>query len=430
MPCALLALLIVLLQLLLPAKASASTQTIAVYADGPDAHNVREAVIRAVGGHVDIAADKVYRAALARAGQKRPFGNELDAKTIKRIQKAAAAIGAEAVLVARTRRDKKSRSVSLIVVDVSDGPAPPRRARLDLKPSETDSHEIASALGDALDKYAPKEEPPPPPVASAPRQEPPAPPLESPPAPSVTPVQTPPAPATPVRQVATPAQLVAGSTFELALRADFYGRRFEYRNGISPTPSLYSKAQPVSFGVSGKVFPFAASRGALGDLGISGDYAAAPLRTIPSFYSLGLCVRIHPREDARAVLSACVGYAVASFPSVGPPNAELPAVTYRWLRPALDARVGFGPVSVLVATAFRGALDPAGISTRFYNPQGYGFDADLGAAIMFARRFEWRLVASYERSLFAFTPPQGATFARGDALDQRYGARGSLAVVF
>lgn len=229
---------------------------------------------------------------------------------------------------------------------------------------------------------------------------------------------------------ATTAERVAKSFFEVALGADVFDRRFEYRNGISRSPSIERKLQAIAAGVSGKAFPFAGGGGPLAGIGIAADYSSALFRTTPYSYSFAICARIPMRSDARALLGASVGYAVASFPSTGTPNAELPGVTYRSIRPAVDARVILGRFSIVTSTAFHATLDANAISTRFYNPRGYGFDAELGATLMFAPRFEWRLVARYTRYLFAFTPPEGATFGAGDALDQWYGARASLAFVF
>ncbi|MDP8998826.1 MAG: hypothetical protein M3O46_01805, partial [Myxococcota bacterium] len=311
-------------------------------------------------------------------------------------------------------------------VGLIDGPGPVKKARLDLKSHEDDSAEIAAALGDALDRYA--AQPPEPPTAPA---------LEAgtpdgaqgtlPPVGMPEPYRS--GAAIPVGVRPTTAQGVAKSFFEVTLGADIYGRRFEYRNGISRSPSIDSRLQAVAARASGKIFPFA-GEGPLGGIGIAAEYSSALFRTNPSSYSFAICVRIPMRSDARALVGASVGYSVASFPSVGTPNAELPGVTYRSIRPAVDVRVTLGPVSVLASTAFRAILDADAISTRFYNPRGYGFDAEVGAALMFAPRFEWRLVARYTRYLFAFTPPDGATFAAGDALDQWYGAQGSLAFVF
>jgi hypothetical protein len=424
-------------------EAHAETKTIAVYVDGQDAKRLRPAVLAAVGSGIVVAGDSAFRQALIRAGQKKPLGKNLDPKAIDRIRKAGVAIGADAVVLVRSRADRKSRSVLLIVVDVTEGAGPSIEVGLDLKSGEKDRDEIATALAPLLSPYLPPvepaETPPPRPPEVAPS---PAPEIahEAPamnvgvaPAKSV-----PPPPPAAVRK--TTAQLAATSLVDLALGGQAAGREFVYENGITRLPYVYKLFPTLTTTVSGRVFPLATLGGPGGDIGIAADFSLTHLQgkdlrgalnnTVPISYSLELCARIHPWPDARLVLIPSFGYALMSFGSVGPFNAALPDVTYQSLRPALDARVSFGNFSILAVAAFRAILDGEAISTRFYNPRGYGFDGEIGEAVRFLRRLEARLMARYERYSFTFRPSSGATFAPGFATDQLYGARLSLAVMF
>jgi hypothetical protein len=432
--------------LLFATPALAQTRTIAVYAEGTDPGGVRDAVRKAVGGAADLVDDRAFRAELARAGQGHGFGAELDPRAIDRIRRAGLAIGAEAVVIARERRDGNSRWVVLTVIDVSEGPARVKKAQLDLNSHDKDTDEIAFALGDSLDRYSPQPgsriRPGAIPAHEAPRAHEPieANPSASAPSGVTRAAAEAEAAKTGLRPGTTPAQLVATSLLEVAAGIEALGRQFKYNNGISPQPSLYRMFPARSADVSGKIFPFAAARRPWRDIGVAGAYSLTLLQksdlqgaissAMPSSHSFGLCARIHPGTDATVLLGACVGYAFTSFGRVGPPNAELPDVTYRSVRSAIDARLAFGSFSLLAAAAFRAMIATDAISARFYGPRGYGLDGEIGGAFMYVRRLEARLVARYERYSFGFTPPPGAAFAAGDALDHLYGVRASLAFVY
>jgi hypothetical protein len=189
----------------------------------------------------------------------------------------------------------------------------------------------------------------------------------------------------------------------------------------------------------GQVFPLAKLGGPWGDIGIAASYVRifsedndsgdATSDIHPTSYSAGLRARIHPGADPRIILGVSVEYAFTSFRSVGLTPFDLPEVTYRSVRSAVDARIPLGPVSILGGVAFHAIVDANAISTRFYNPSGYGLDAEIGGAFMFVRRVEARLLADYELYSFALAPPSVHSVA-GSALDQFYGARLALGFVF
>jgi hypothetical protein len=236
----------------------------------------------------------------------------------------------------------------------------------------------------------------------------------------------------------TSAQLAAISTVDIAFAGEMVGRRFDYSNGIQPNGSRYTLFPAPAASIRGQLFPLARAGAPWGDIGIVAEYerifsemndASSPVADIqPSSYSAGLRARIHPGRNPRLILGLSIGYAFTSFRSVGPPEFELPDVTYRSVRSAIDARLYFGRFSFLEGVAFRDIIDKDSISTRFYSPEGYGFDAEIGMALVLARAIEVRLVVDYELYSFAFTPPAGATFGAGSARDQIYGSR--LAVAF
>ena len=424
--------------------ALAQPKTIAVYVEGPDAGRVRRAVHDATANRMVVADETSFRAELARVGQTKPFGKDLDPKAIDRVRRAGRAIGAAAVLLVRMRRDDHGLLALLLVVDVSDAAPVTRGARLAFKSNEKDSREIASALGDSLDKYESAQKPPAKPgppgaeVKEAPTATPPAATTIPPGPPNAMLPETVSAP--PLRSEKTPAQAVATSLLDVAPGGEASGRQFKYVSGIERTPDVYRLFPALTAAITARVFPLASMGGPWGDVGLAGDYSLTVLQTrdlrgasssaAPTSHSLGACARLHPGTAARFLLSACVGYALTSFGKLRSPASELPDVSYRSVRPALDARVTFGRFSVFGVAAFRAILDSNAISARFYNPIGYGFDGELGGGFMVVRRFEIRLFGRYESYSFSFRPPQGATFAAGSTLDQLYGIRLSLAFVF
>jgi hypothetical protein len=241
----------------------------------------------------------------------------------------------------------------------------------------------------------------------------------------------------------TAAQLVARSTIDIALGGEAAGRHYEYGNGIAPAPYVFRlSAAPAALGRA-TLFPFASTRSIWGDLGVAfaygrmglkrADFDGASVVATPTAYSVGLRARIHPGLAAgtpHIIVGIQVDYAFSGFSAVGPSNAELPAVAYRTVRPALDVRVPLGNFSLLGAGAVRAFLDPSSVGLTFVQASGIGFDGELGVALMFVRHIEARLAARYERYSLSFNAPTGATFGAGSATDQRYSAGLSLAAVF
>jgi hypothetical protein len=237
----------------------------------------------------------------------------------------------------------------------------------------------------------------------------------------------------------TPAQLAAASLIDLEMGGEIVSRRFDYQNGIQPVGSRSTLPPAPGASVRAQVFPLARASAAWEDLGFVGEYrrifsdmndsGSAAADAFPSSWSAGLRARIHPGSEPHLILGVSVEYTFASRRAVGQPPFELPDVTYRSVRPAIDTRVYLGRFSILEELAFRAVVDRDAISTRFYSPQGYGLDAEFGAALMVARGIEVRLAADYELYTFVFNAPVGAAFAAGSARDEIYGARLALAFV-
>lgn len=427
---------------------AAQSTAIAVYAEGPDAATARDAVIDAVAPGANVVDDQTFRKELIRQGQKKPFGKYVDSHAIERVRRAARAVGADAVLLVRVRK-AQPRSAFVLRVELSGGVTADREIKFRARMKDEDRDELRRALHEP--------EPPPPPQTTpeaapaaasseAVREQTPQPgppsagPSNSAPSPTAETAgalrEAPGGDAGPAVRSGRPmdARAAATSLADIAVDGELASRRFEYRNGIGSHVSVLHPTAVPAVGISGELFPLAASRRAWGDLGFVGHYwmmfSPSFAGINPSGYGAGIRVRIHPGVDPPALLSLTVGYELSWFDAYDSGRDRLPEVTYRALRPAVDVRVPIGRFSILAGTGLRALLDPHGVSEQFYNAKGIGFDAHAGATFMFFFRFEARLVASYARYSLSLTPPAGANFGTGAATDQLYGGQLAVGYIF
>ncbi|MGH7435927.1 MAG: hypothetical protein ACRENE_09655 [Polyangiaceae bacterium] len=438
-----LAALLMLLRVAYSAAAGAEEKVVALYVDGPDARAVRAVVGDALPAGAKVLDETLLRAELAHQGV-RAFGKEIDADTMTRIRKAARVMGLQAVVIARVRHDRAGRHVRLIVVDAWKAQAALSDARVDLKSHGDDVDAVKVALGPSVGSIggeesasgsapsAPETEPsqaPPPPAAAASAARPAK---SEPPASDLAPATAGTEPASP--EATSQGHAFAESILDVSVGDEIAGRRFQYNNGIAPGARVASTFPAPGVSVAGTVFPFAWR-----DVGLSAEYlriysaantSGSPGDDLwPSSYAVSARVRLHPGRDPHVLLGFSLGYACTTFTSVGPPDAELPNVTYRSVRPAVDVRVPIGIVSILASGAFHILVAPGDISTRFYDPSGYGFSTELGGAVKLGSKLEMRLAGWYERYYVSFSLPAGVRFDAGGASDQLYGARLALALI-
>lgn len=413
---------------------TAHAKTIALYVDGPDAVRVRGAVVSALGHGVDISDDGAFRSGLAQAGRKRALEGELDPElgpqSIAQIEEAAREVGVDAVVVVRVHQDGKSRSAIVALVDTSTGLVPVGTVPLDPTSRDHDGDAVARALRGVLTKYGGEAEPPPAAADRASKS-------------SVLPDTLPPPGPRGERAARGEAfdatRAFATSLFDLDLGAEADGRQYSYRSGITPAANDFGLFPAPAVGARAKLFPLQDLGRPWADIGVTADASlmliqssqlgGASATSLPLAYGGGLYGRIHPTRSERILVGVAAGYALTSFGPMGPPTAELPDVHYRAVRAAVDGRFAFGKFAVTAAAGFRWMVDPSGISTRFYNPSGYGLDAEVGGSFSFANQWDVRLAGRYERYSFSFSPAAG-TFAAGDALDQIFGVRLSIGFTY
>ncbi|HZU82516.1 MAG TPA: hypothetical protein VE987_06355 [Polyangiaceae bacterium] len=445
-PVALVALVAVIGGLTIGARtAAAQARRTEVYVEGPDAEAVRAAVFHALPSGTDLADDGAFRRELARAGQRKPLGARPDPAALQRVRRAASALELDVVVLVWVRQ-RPPRSALVLVLGSGGTQLAALDIPLELALAQADRDKLREALGGSEPDAEPS-------VAAAPRRPTPTPPVAPPPTATATGTAPPPAgpspaaasvapepPVTPAAAVPpppaptpspSPAQAPSRAFVDAAVSEGVVARRFEYANGIAPRSYVHSTLATVT-SAEARVFPFAARGRVLADVGAEAAasmiFSAGSLATNPLSYRLGLVARVRPGRGAPIVLDASIAYAFSSFGAVGPPNAELPAVSYRTVRSAVEARLSSGALSLLVGAALHVVVDPGGITTSFYSPGGVGFDAHAGGAVALPGGFELRAVGGYERFSFSFTPPPGAGFGVGGAGDQRL--VGQLAIAY
>ena len=417
-----------------PRLAPAEPVAVAIVIDGPNARAMRGIVVDALPSGTNVVSDSAFRAELAQQGLRKPFGSAIDPAAIAEISEAARSMGLAAVVVVRVRRD--GHRAQLLVVDPSKSGASVAQVPVSLKSHNDAVNAVGAELRRALSTEASE---PSPPASSAPPIEVPA---------TTTTLSTPPAPpgpepapsgsdlgpaAAPAAAPPTPGQRVATSLVDLSVGGDVAGRQFTYASGILPKARDYLLFPAPALSLRGELFPFAwrdVGFTAEGLKMLVGENGAGSLATHiePSFYAVGLRFRVHPGDDPHVIVGFSVAYARTAFDRVGPQTAELPGVIYRSVRPAIDVRVPFGAFSISAIASFHAILDGGSISTGFYSPSGYGFDGELGGALMVVPKVEVRLAAWYRRYAFTFVPPT-ASFGAGGSVDELYGARLAFALV-
>jgi hypothetical protein len=427
--------LLALVAIAWPRPARAEPMAVAIVVDGPNAKAVRGIVVEALPTGTNPISESAFGAALARQGLHKPFGRAIDPAAIAEIRKAALAMGVDAVVVVRVRGDRSGRRAQLLVVDARNSDAPvgvPVR----LKSHKDDVNAVGAELRRSLSTEASRPSPPgsPTPPTRTAVTTPTVSPPPAPPSPEPAPhAGNPGAPDAPAAAAPTVGQRVATSLFDLSIGGDVAGRQFTYVSGILPQARDYLRFPAPAWSVRGELFPFAWR-----NVGFTAEYlkmfagangAASPATFIqPAFYAVGLRYRVHPGDDPRVIVGFSVAYARTAFDRVGPQSMELPGVIYRSVRPTIDVRVPFGAFSITAMAGFHAIINAGSISTTFYSPSGYGYDGELGGALMVDPKFEVRLTAWYRRYAFAFVPPT-ASFGAGGSVDELYGARLALALV-
>lgn len=188
----------------------------------------------------------------------------------------------------------------------------------------------------------------------------------------------------------------------------------------------------VTFG--GDIRPFAWSRVPVLERAALGfDYAFAPsltsstddgsdIRTSWDHGDIALRVPVRLGKHARAPqIAMTIGYGWLgfSFAETGPLAAEIPTVTYRFVRVGASGEVALGKrLSLMAAFDYLAPLSGGSVYERFRDPTINGIDARLGLGLGIAKDTRLLLIFDYTRFFSSFVPIPGDAYVAGGALDQ------------
>ena len=408
---------------LAPAQAFAagSAKAIAIYVEGNDADIVRGALLTIAPERLRIIDPAVFSDALAKEGQRGSFGPALTQakqreKALARLRKAAATVGADAVIAARSKKNGPGGLVvAVLLIDQIPGDL---QVDEDVTlPSGSDAKKAAldRVLGSHLEQLAgPKAES----KAVVTKT-------------SDAPVVVAPASAAPAReknQMST-ALFAASLTFEIG------GRRFAYSDPITPNTRDYDVFGAPMPAVAAEVYPAAGTTVPfLKDLGLTGSFARAfgissatksgsKLGTTWMRAGGGLRARFRPGSNEGPVLGVSGGVNFTSFTFDGSATlaTSTPDVNYVSLRGGVDARIPFWRMALLLDAGYDGALSAGAVYDRFTGSTVGGLDFGAGFAILIASGFEARLTGHYTRYFYSFDPVPGNAYVAGGALDELLG---------
>ena len=402
--------------LFLPSPAFAappSAKAVAVYAEGPDAAQVRADLLAAIGDRLRAIEPPVFADALAKEGHRGPMAGLLTQpkareKLLVKIRKAAAAVSADAVIVARVKRVAGANSALVLFIDQIPGDLTVNE-EVSLKGDAQAKREaLARAVGPAITALVP---PPPPPAPEPAPEPPPAPPARTP------------------NEVGT-AIVTAELAFEVA------GRFLRFGTPASVNARNYSVFGVPMPAIAADVYPFAGTRiPVLRDLGLTAAYAHAfgiqsatsaskPIETSWDRFGAGLRFRLRTGGPTAPVLGLSGGFSWIRFAFANPPRdlaREVPGVSYQAARVGLDARIPFWRLCLLAHLDYLGALEGGAVYSRFRDPTLAGLDAGGGLAVVIGAGFEARLLVDYTHYFYGFSPKKGDAYVAPGAQDEFLG---------
>jgi hypothetical protein len=122
------------------------------------------------------------------------------------------------------------------------------------------------------------------------------------------------------------------------------------------------------------------------------------------------------------------GRVAYNFEDAGQLISDTPSVDYRYLRPAVDARVTFGRVALFVDGGYRAILSAGYVGSRFPHAQVGGVDVGAGVSVALPHDLALRLTGQYLRFFYDFRPQPGDPYVAGGAVDEF--AVGELALAY
>jgi hypothetical protein len=407
------------------AAAPATRHRVALHVEGAGAGDLADTLGALMPESVDLVPGKELGLALAKQGQRLPFGLviSLDRQrkpVLARVGKALEALGAEALVVGFVRPRKQGGREALVLV-LEPGREEPSVEKVVALGGAGTKAELEVALAEAIEAWKP---PPPPP--------------EPEPGPSTDEV--------PSERAAKesdddegegssserPSGVVGHEILSVAVAFDLAGRFFDYNDGRGTNLRNYSTLAPA---ITGRLegYPLATTGvPVLEGLGLYGELRSAVglssatddgTSVDTSWMRFGGGLRLRVPFGAREqpfVVAARGGLVRDAFTleTSGQLAQEVPSVGYTFVRGGLDARIPLGPVALTVEAGYLGALEAGEVAARFRDATLGGIDVGGGLAVPIAYGFEARLTGQYVRWFYAFTPVPGDAFVAGGALDE------------
>ncbi|MGE0321225.1 MAG: hypothetical protein AB7S68_02920 [Polyangiaceae bacterium] len=179
-----------------------------------------------------------------------------------------------------------------------------------------------------------------------------------------------------------PASKSDRDALRLALRGGVMNRKFEYTDDLNGTLRPYDLGAAPFARLDLEWYPLAGGDSAVGNLGLVGGYQQAfalssetsdgtKLDTSSREFNVGLRWRF-PIGDHELGLSA--RYGQHTFTLDDGDRNFIPSVNYGYIRPALDARLGFGSVFLGLGVGYRFVLDSGEFAEQPWFP-----DQSVGA---------------------------------------------------
>ncbi len=213
-------------------------------------------------------------------------------------------------------------------------------------------------------------------------------------------------------------------------------RHFAYSDPLVIATNLrpYDVTGVPLFALGGDIRPFVwTDVPVLKHASLSFDYAFAPalvsstdasddIKTSWDHGDLTLRVPVRLGKHLRApTITPTLGYGWLgfSFVNTGPLAAEIPTVTYRFVRAGITGEITLTkPLTLIASFDYLAPLEGGSVYERFRDPTVDGIGAKLGCGINIAQNTRLTLMFDYTRFFSSFVPVPGDAFVAGGALDQ------------
>lgn len=234
-----------------------------------------------------------------------------------------------------------------------------------------------------------------------------------------------------------PENLLGREIIDAHLGFDLGGRFFSYNDGLSSNLRDYDVFGAPQIFLQAGVYPFSGmDTPVLQGLGIVGDFRialglgsetadGAQVDTTWYRWDAGIRLRqplgsVETADDRRVILglTGTIGQDSFTLEAPGLLQAELPSVSYTFLRVGLDAWFPAGPIWLTLKGGYLGAVSAGEVYDRFTATSIGGIDLGGGISIPIVAGLDARIMAEYVRWFYAYEPEVGDAFIAGGALDQ------------